>query len=104
MAIQKRFRFPCKEESYGQAMYAGVVVIQQHVLKFPTSARCRGARCARHARQARLEVPNLGPSRHACPASLARLAFEFWLVRIAFGSGSEVFLLPPDWRGHDYAG
>jgi hypothetical protein len=45
MAMQKWIKFPCKEESYGQVAYVGVVDIHHHVLKSTTSARGRGARC-----------------------------------------------------------
>jgi hypothetical protein len=41
MAMQKWIKFPCKEESYGQVAYVGVVDIHHHVLKSTTSARGR---------------------------------------------------------------
>jgi len=80
--------------------YAGVVVIHQHVLKSTTSA---GA---------------VRDSRLVDLVSLVALVYLVSLIQpnerdkpnkpdepsIAFGSGSEVFLSPRDWRGHDYAG
>src|SRR5438552_18077921 len=38
MPIRKQFGFPCKEEIFGQVMYAGLVVIHHHGLKSTTSA------------------------------------------------------------------
>ena len=36
MAMRERFRFPCKEGSYGKLVQAGVVDIHHHVLKSTT--------------------------------------------------------------------